>query len=84
MKSNAGRTTKVLLIDPKKKGARVASASNQTSNWTVTPYSLGRHSANNPEGSYRHLMTVPVVYTYYKKLYLNSGQTWGCLRRTSG
>lgn len=45
------------------------SASNSTSDWQVTPYQL-----SNPLGNYQHTMNVPVVYTYYKKIYLNSGQ----------
>ncbi|MCF6333587.1 MAG: T9SS type A sorting domain-containing protein [Draconibacterium sp.] len=44
------------------------SASNPNSDWEVSPYSL-----SNPEGNYNHKMTVPVVYTYYKKIYFSLG-----------
>lgn len=43
-------------------------ASTDSYTWQVNPYVLG-----NPSGNYAHLMTVPVVYTYYRKLTLNAG-----------
>lgn len=50
------------------KESELKSASNSSSSWEVTPYSL-----SNPEGDYNHKMNVPVVYTYYKKIYFSSG-----------
>ena len=43
------------------------SASNATDDWTVSSYTL-----DNPLGTYEHLMTVPVTYTFYRKIYLNA------------
>lgn len=44
------------------------SASDFSSNWQVTPYTF-----NTQGGNYKHKMNVPIVYTYYKKIYLNFG-----------
>ena len=74
MDKNKGNTTKLEFTGPQLKeqgasNARIASASNNTTSWEVTPYTL-----NNPLANYKHTMTVPVVYTYYRKIYLTSGQ----------
>ncbi|MFA0964920.1 T9SS type A sorting domain-containing protein [Roseivirga sp. BDSF3-8] len=45
------------------------SASNSGYTHEVNSYVL-----SNPLGNYKHLMNLPVVYTYYKKLSLSSGQ----------
>lgn len=44
------------------------SAYDQGWNWQVTPREL-----SNPDGNYRHLVCVPVTYTYHRKLSLSSG-----------
>lgn len=48
----------------------INSASNNTYSWEVTPTTL-----SNPAGDYRHIMTVPVVYTYYRQFSFNAGQS---------
>lgn len=41
---------------------------NSSYNWQVNPTVL-----SNPEGSYKHMMQVPITYTYYRKLSLTAG-----------
>ncbi|MCY1018650.1 T9SS type A sorting domain-containing protein [Pyxidicoccus sp. MSG2] len=53
---------------PPSTGPIQGAASTGSYTWQVTPYTL-----SNPNGNYAHLMTVPVVYTYYRKLTLNAG-----------
>lgn len=50
------------------KRSGLKSASNSSSDWEVAPYSLDMKG-----GNYMHKMNVPVVYTYYKKIYFSSG-----------
>ena len=73
MEKNKGRKDKIRVDETAPGGStngRQSSASNSSSDWEVSPYTL-----SNPSGNYKHKMTVPIVYTYYKKLSLTSGQT---------
>ncbi|MDA3817551.1 MAG: hypothetical protein PF486_09255 [Prolixibacteraceae bacterium] len=51
-----------------KKQIGLKSASNSSSDWEVSPYTLDMKG-----GNYKHKMNVPVVYTYYKKIYFSAG-----------
>jgi hypothetical protein len=66
---NKDRKEKLKKQDFTHKQPALKSASNSTSDWQVRPYIL-----LDLLGNYKHTMNVPVVYTYYKKIYLNSGQ----------
>lgn len=71
-KDNTKKITQKEIDDAVQKEANLKSASNPNSEWEVTSYTLDDGDGEG-EGSYAHKMNVPVVYTYYQKIYFTAG-----------
>jgi hypothetical protein len=67
-KHNKRKIEQAEVEDEAKKQIGLKSASNSSSDWEVSPYTLDMKG-----GNYMHKMNVPVVYTYYKKIYFSAG-----------